>query len=223
MLRLNTDSVQYSGAVLDLVMIGGVPYCLIGGAATIDGTQPPMRSEEQLGGVAADVDSTHVVAVLGHTQRFPMTVCGWFKAPAASDYFTIFSNTAAKTSNHMYRVGLSATKLALTFGSVAEYIFFGLPALTAGELYFFAVSVASNGGTATAYQASAKTDWSTDSLTVGTMSDPSGGMNAYLGTGNSYGPTIGVERVRQYNRVLTVTEIRHLYALETRNNLYAPA
>lgn len=222
-LRVNTDSPQYAGTVFDLIMVGGVPCCLIGGTATIDGTQPPMRSAEHLGGLSADVDNTHVIAVLGHTQRFPMTLCAWIRCPAGSDYFMIFSNTATKTSNHMYRFGLSpGPALSFTTGGISEYVF-GLPYLTAGELYFVGVSVVSTGGAIVAYQGSATGNaLASVSGTAPSMSDPGGALNAYIGTGNNYGPTISVERVRQYDRVLTAAEMRHIFAPETRNDLYAP-
>lgn len=221
--EIDRSSPLASGLVLAVsAQPGGMRGLVGGGPASVDGTTPPLAAADYLGGVAADVDNTHVVAVSGHTQRFPLTISAWVRGPATLDYFAILGDTATKTSNHMYRLGLSNNgKLTVTFGGVAEYIFTGLSALTSGAWYFVSASITGNGGTATAYQGSA-TGWETTSRSVGTAIDPGGTLNAYLGTGNNYGPTIRVADVWQHNRVLSEPETRALYAPSTRWSLYQP-
>lgn len=102
------------------------------------------------------------------TLPFPATASGFFRSSATGTFQVIFShNTSATNNGWRVQIAGGTNTLEFTLGAVADYNFTLLP-VSPNTIYYFAVSITGNNGTAKGYLAPIGNALSTQSIAIGT-------------------------------------------------------
>lgn len=167
-------------------------------------------------GHALDFDgSNDYVEVSSFPNTFPATLHIHFRVHATSQYYGIFAHpdTATNGGNSGWRLGTdsASNSLYIVFGGVAAYSY--SLSLTANRWYNAVVTLPGNGGTSTAYTVDELGNFSTKTLTLGTISGTPNRvrMGVRGDTSDPFNGRIGYARL--WNRVLSQDEAMLLLAL----------
>jgi hypothetical protein len=149
----------------------------------------------------------------------PATFTAWAVPNDVVGFRRLISHDS-NTSNGFTFGNHSSGKMLLTFPGVADYSFGSLDTLVSGTLYFMAVTISGNGGTAIGYLGEVAKSPLTQSASVGT---PSGTPSqiTIIAQGDSTVRWNGhVSDLRMYRRALSAAEIYEIWSPQHRFELF---